>query len=130
MPPEVSCGLGNPFLSELPLEVIEGTDNPIDPSVVFEENTSQLLEAKSRFARPVAIRGRKGLAQVLGGMEEVDDLLADRDLPTEELPVILGTVGDLDDGQVWLLLEDPAQLREERRLECELLTLGAYARSG
>jgi hypothetical protein len=61
----------------------------LDAAAVFKQDLAKLLEPQAGLARPVPIGRRDRLTEVLGGVEEVDNLGASRDLGAQEAPVVL-----------------------------------------
>src|SRR4051812_24986491 len=81
-------------------EIGQRANHVLDAAAVLQKDLAKLLESEAGLASTVPIGGGDGLPEVLGGVEEVDDLGTAGDLGAQEPPVVLRRVRDLDDGQV------------------------------
>ncbi|MCX5748091.1 MAG: hypothetical protein NT062_37000, partial [Proteobacteria bacterium] len=84
-------------------QVIERANDLADPTDLITQDGVELLAAMARPQRAITVGGGERAVEMLGGVEEVEDLFSLRELVREVGPVVLGAVGDLHDAQARLL---------------------------
>jgi hypothetical protein len=104
-------------------KIDQRSDHDRDAALLFQEHVAKLGETSPCLNRPVAVCGGQGVAQVLGRVEEIDDLVAGRQIVVQEGPVVVGAIRRFDQSQIGALGERDIQLSGEHLLERCLVRL-------
>src|SRR5512139_1584173 len=98
-------------------QMVDGPNNPSCAILVLEQDVPQLLGTMSRLNRRRSVRCSDRQVQMLACVKEVEDLYAVRQFVRQKAPVVIDTVGNLHDLEVWSLPQHAGEISCERALE-------------
>ncbi|HEY6556013.1 MAG TPA: hypothetical protein VI072_02025, partial [Polyangiaceae bacterium] len=109
-------------------QVVQCTTHCVDAVVFVEKSLAEVLELMPRGERAIAVHGGERGGQMLGGMEEVEDLRTFRKR-RQKLPIVTAGVRDLGDAKTRVLCENVREVLRERPSE-SASSIPGHARTG